>query len=52
MAIKRVLLPVGGDGSFDPLADMAFFVGEMFSAQVWAYLFSRRNWWCRRSMEL
>jgi len=34
MAIKRVLLPVGGDGSFDPLADMAFFVGEMFSAQV------------------
>ena len=30
MAIKRVLLPVGGDGSFDPLADMAFFVGEIF----------------------
>ena len=34
MAIKRVLLPVGGDGSFDPLADMAFFIGEMFSAQI------------------
>jgi len=34
MAIKRVLLPVSGDGNFEPLADMAFLIGEMFSAQV------------------
>jgi nucleotide-binding universal stress UspA family protein len=34
MAIKRVLLPVSGDRSFEPLADAAFHVGEKFSAQV------------------
>ena len=34
MAIKRVLLPIYDDGSFEPLASMAFLLGEMFSAQV------------------
>jgi nucleotide-binding universal stress UspA family protein len=34
MAIKRVLLPIHDDGSFEPLASMAFLLGEMFSAQV------------------
>ena len=34
MAIKRVLLPVSGDRSFEPLADAAFHMGEKFSAQV------------------
>ena len=34
MAIKRVLLPVSGERSFEPLADAAFYMGEKFSAQV------------------
>jgi nucleotide-binding universal stress UspA family protein len=34
MAIKRVLLPVSGDGSFELQSDMAFHIGEKFSAQV------------------
>jgi nucleotide-binding universal stress UspA family protein len=34
MAIKRVLLPVIGGGSLEPLADVAFHLGEKFSAQV------------------
>lgn len=34
MAIKRVLLPVGGDESAEPLSDIAFHLGEKFSAQV------------------
>ena len=34
MAIKRVLLPVSGDVSFEPLADTAFHTAEKFSAQV------------------
>jgi len=34
MAIKRVLLPINDDGSLEPLASMAFLLGEMFSAQV------------------
>lgn len=34
MAIKRVLLPVSGARSFEPLADAAFYMGEKFSAQV------------------
>jgi nucleotide-binding universal stress UspA family protein len=38
MAIKRVLLPVGGDGSVEPLSDIAFSLGEKFSAQVMGLL--------------
>lgn len=34
MAIKRVLLPVGGGESFEALLDTAFHLGEKFSAQV------------------
>lgn len=34
MAIKRVLLPVSGERSFEPLADAAFYMAEKFSAQV------------------
>jgi nucleotide-binding universal stress UspA family protein len=34
MAIKRVLLPVSADKSFEALSDTAFHVGETFSAQV------------------
>jgi nucleotide-binding universal stress UspA family protein len=34
MAIKRVLLPVGGGESFAALLDTAFQLGEKFSAQV------------------
>ena len=34
MAIKRVLLPVSPDKSFEPLADAAFHIGDKFSAQV------------------
>jgi hypothetical protein len=34
MAIKRVLLPVGGGDSFEALSDTAFHLGEKFSAQV------------------
>ena len=34
MAIKRVLLPIHDDGSFESLASTAFLLGEMFSAEV------------------
>jgi nucleotide-binding universal stress UspA family protein len=34
MAIKRVLLPVSADKSFEALSDTAFYLGEKFSAQV------------------
>ncbi len=34
MAIKRVLLPVSADKSFEALSDTAFHIGEKFSAQV------------------
>ena len=34
MAIKRVLLPVSGGASFEALSDVAFHIGEKFSAQV------------------
>jgi nucleotide-binding universal stress UspA family protein len=34
MAIKRVLLPVSADKSFEALSDTAFHLGEKFSAQV------------------
>jgi nucleotide-binding universal stress UspA family protein len=36
MAIKRVLLPVSPDKSFEALSDTAFHIGEKFSAQVMA----------------
>jgi hypothetical protein len=32
MAIKRILLPVGGGESFEALLDTAFHLGERFSA--------------------
>lgn len=34
MAIKRVLLPVSGGASFEAWSDVAFHIGEKFSAQV------------------